>query len=144
MEEVSKPNGEQQESPRNGEEEEHQISNIHFAKKTMSPEWYYLEIKIIFESPLSEFNEYLCKTIILSTVRGMFGLMGSGIDIDILKLDIPSQTAIIRVHKRSTVGVWSSLTLLNQYDEKPCRIEVLRVSPFLTSFSNTSRTFFQS
>lgn len=71
-------------------------------------------------------------------MREMFGIMtGSGLSvgIELFSFDSTKNIGLIRVPLKSFVQLWSCLALISVYDGKSCRIEIKKVSQFLTSLS---------
>jgi hypothetical protein len=86
----------------------------------------------------------LIKNTILTEMRSLFGYLGTGTDIDLIDCDAYNKIVILRVLKSALTPLWSTLTLSTTYENKACRFEILKVSPFLASLANTSRTLFAS
>jgi RNase P/RNase MRP subunit POP5 len=102
-----------------------------------SPKWKYFLIQIIFDQKEKvDFAEYSLRSLINHTLRDLLGnLVGSGISlqVEILSFDASSMTSILRVPQKFSVHLWSSLTLVTQSGGIACRIQILKVVPFLTS-----------
>jgi len=107
-------------------------------KTTFRSEDYFLQFKYV-SSKLDVEAPYL-KFVINASITLLFGIVGSTIFVDLVCFDTSTYTGIIRVEKRHLRRVWSALTLTS-YEQNYCKFEVLKVSPFLISLANTSRTY---
>ncbi|XP_046847136.1 ribonuclease P protein subunit p14-like [Xenia sp. Carnegie-2017] len=81
------------------------------------------------------------KSFIVSAVKQLHGSVGSSTVIDILKVDKRNGEIILRVKSSNLVKLWSSLTLINKYNDNACRFNVQQVSPYLMSLARDSRTW---
>uniref|UniRef100_A0A3P9QDN0 Ribonuclease P/MRP 14 subunit n=1 Tax=Poecilia reticulata TaxID=8081 RepID=A0A3P9QDN0_POERE len=79
------------------------------------------------------------KTFITSCLRSLFGEVGAALNVDVLKYDEETLTALLRVPSRGLVKLWSSLTLQGFYQNRVCAFRVLQVSPFLLALTGNSR-----
>jgi hypothetical protein len=102
-------------------------------------------------------------------MRKLFGYIGTGLEVDVIDFDSNNKIVILRIAKRlvlfffvennsicfflskrilvmffvfysGTTALWSALTLTTTYENRPCYFQVLKVSPYLTSLANTSRS----
>lgn len=103
-------------------------------------------------------------------MRKLFGYIGIGLEFDVIDFDSNNKIVILRIAKRfvlffsseekkldllssftqnscmfiefysGVTALWSALTLITTYENRPCYFQVLKVSPYLTSLANTSRS----
>ncbi|CAB4424969.1 unnamed protein product [Rhizophagus irregularis] len=85
-----------------------------------TPEWHYLKIKINFDpptTPLPPVSSLSLRTLFTRALTELFGIVGSGIHIDILdwngEIHDSDFVGIIRVQKENLTTLWSTLTLFN-------------------------------
>jgi len=115
---------------------------VQYMKKTLTSDYYYLDLQIVFEKEIMDFTDFLFKAILLSGIKGLIGQVGLAYELDLLSFDNQTQRGIIRIHKSTLTSIWSSLSLIQTYDEKTCKIQIHKVSPFLQSLTNGSRKDF--
>jgi len=113
-----------------------------YVRRTIYPEFTFLDVQIVFASDLSELPDYLFKSILLSAIRTLFGNTGASVDLDVLRYDEPKRRGIVRVPKRYLNSVWGSFTMCSKYDNHRLRIEVHAVSSFLSALGSDSRSYF--
>uniref|UniRef100_A0A3Q2QJE8 Ribonuclease P/MRP subunit p14 n=1 Tax=Fundulus heteroclitus TaxID=8078 RepID=A0A3Q2QJE8_FUNHE len=65
--------------------------------------------------------------------------VGAALNVDVLKYDEETLSALLRVPSRGLVKLWSSLTLQGSYKNQTCAFRVLQVSPFLLALTGNSR-----
>lgn len=106
-----------------------------------SLEYYYLKVQLETEKQCEPLDAILFKQLILESIKSMFGEVGAGIDVDILKYTCSSQEAILRVHSSFYVKVWGALTLCGTSQGWPCAFRVLQASPHLMCLAVNSREF---
>ncbi|XP_066284951.1 ribonuclease P protein subunit p14-like [Branchiostoma lanceolatum] len=101
--------------------------------------FYYLKVLLEFEDKTMTVDVLTFRTVIMKAMMSMYGEVGAAIQIDILKYEDETMSAILRVAGSNMVKLWGALTMLSYYDEKPCAFRVHQVSPFLMAFAASSR-----
>ncbi|CAI2177269.1 14594_t:CDS:2 [Funneliformis geosporum] len=149
-------------------EHEREKSSKKLTKYTITtPIWHYLKIKINFDPqtiPLPPISPLSLRTLFNHALTDSFGIIGSGIHIDILdwngEIDNSNYVGIIRVPKENMTTLWSALTLFsatldistgisistvdanleeNNINLKGISFQVLGNSPYLMGLINDSR-----
>lgn len=103
------------------------------------PRFWYLRTQLEFEEKNLEVTDVVVRTIILKALTTLYGQVGSSVDVDVLKHDAGTGVSILRVVSESVVRLWSSLTLLGEYDGHRSRFVVKQSSNFLMSLALDSR-----
>ncbi|KAM4740843.1 ribonuclease P protein subunit p14 isoform 2-T3 [Anableps anableps] len=106
--------------------------------KNASPH-HYLKVRLLLEDESPRVSAVDLKSFITSCLRGLHGEVGAALDVDVLTYDEETLTALLRVHSRGLVKLWSSLTLQGSYQNRACAFRVLQVSPFLLALTGNSR-----
>ncbi|PWA33450.1 hypothetical protein CCH79_00019910 [Gambusia affinis] len=133
--------------------------------KNASPH-HYLRVRLVLEDESTRVSAVDLKTFITSCLRSLFGEVGAALNVDVLKYDEETLTALLRVPSRyrseagsarrswswfgfsflssgfcfrGLVKLWSSLTLQGFYQNRACAFRVLQVSPFLLALTGNSR-----
>ncbi|XP_035676454.1 ribonuclease P protein subunit p14-like [Branchiostoma floridae] len=101
--------------------------------------YYYLKVLLEFEDKTMTVDVLTFRTVIMKAMMSMYGEIGAAVPIDILKYDVETMSAILRVAGSNMVKLWGALTMLSYYDEKPCAFRVEQVSPFLMALAASSR-----
>ncbi|RIA82024.1 hypothetical protein C1645_836013 [Glomus cerebriforme] len=85
-----------------------------------TPEWHYLKIKLNFDpptTPLPPVSSLSLRTLFTRALTESFGIVASGIHIDILdwngEVHDSNYVGIIRVQKEDLTTLWSTLTLFS-------------------------------
>jgi len=74
------------------------------------------------------------KSLVYSAVRSTFGVFGVSLDFDVVFFfEIESQVCIIRFEENALTMIWSSLTLLGEYQGFQVRVDVLKHGKSLAS-----------
>ena len=81
------------------------------------------------------------KILIVNALQQLHGLVGAAIKVDVLKCDQKNGEIILRVNACNLVKLWSSLTILNNYNGTHCRCNIKQVSPYLMSLAADSRAW---
>ncbi|XP_060084415.1 ribonuclease P protein subunit p14-like [Ylistrum balloti] len=106
----------------------------------------YLKIRLEFEDPSVTksltVNATTLKHAIVTSMKGLFGELGSSESIDILKFDEENYEAIIRTRHSFFVKVWSSLCLCGSFGGYTCAFRVNQVSAHLMGLACNSREDF--
>lgn len=106
--------------------------------KNSSP-FHYMKIHLVFEDESTRLTAVELKHFIITGLKNLHGEVGAALNVDVLKYDEETLTALLRVGSRGLVKLWSSLTLLGFYQNQSCAFRVLQVSPFLLALSGNSR-----
>ncbi|KAM4612877.1 ribonuclease P protein subunit p14 isoform 1-T1 [Polymixia lowei] len=101
--------------------------------------YHYMKVSLVLENDSTKLSAIELKQFIITGLKNLYGEVGAAFPFDLLKYDVDSQTALLRVYNRGLVKLWSSLTLLGSYQDQPCAFRVLQVSPFLLALSGNSR-----
>lgn len=123
-------------------------------------EWYYLKIQLVNLT----LSEAFFKNLVQYACQEAFGVIGAGAQIDLLSFDYDNQIGILRVpteyvliiifilrsktyfqvlivnYFSTVVSLRNAMTLLNKYEGKDCRIDVLSVSPHLSILAMDNHT----
>ncbi|KAM3915514.1 ribonuclease P protein subunit p14 isoform 2-T3 [Leptodactylus fuscus] len=102
-------------------------------------EYHYLKIQLVFQHKTIQISAAQFKSLILSALKELHGEVGASIPLDLLKYDKNTLCAILRIQSSGLVKLWTSLTLLRQYQGLPCCIRVIQTSPFLLALAGNSR-----
>ncbi|CAG8618036.1 11560_t:CDS:2 [Funneliformis caledonium] len=142
--------------------------SIKLTKYTITtPIWHYLKIKINFDPstiPFPPISPLSLRTLFNRALTDSFGIIGSGIHIDILdwngEIESSNYAGVIRVPKENMTTLWSALTLFsatldiatgtsvstfdanleeNNINLKEISFQVLGNSPYLMGLINDSR-----
>ncbi|XP_023136087.2 ribonuclease P protein subunit p14 [Amphiprion ocellaris] len=106
--------------------------------KNASP-YHYLKVHLVLENETTRLTAVELKQFIITGLKTLHGEVGAALNVDVLKYDDDSLTALLRVSSRGLVKLWSSLTLLGSYQNQACAFRVLQVSPFLLALTGNSR-----
>ncbi|KAJ1474309.1 hypothetical protein T484DRAFT_1970945 [Baffinella frigidus] len=108
-------------------------------KATFRPEHAYLHVALRFGAggPGGGLDARVYKAVILAGTRELYGDVGLRGEVDVL--EVAAGSAIVRVPHAQLPELWSVLTLITAAEGKPCRCEVMHVSPFLLSLSASAR-----
>lgn len=111
----------------------------HFAPK--QADHFFLKLFLEVSGAKDEWNltESLFKSIIVEALRVLHGQTGASITVDILKFNMETYEAIIRVPEGGLVKLWSALTLFSSYNGARCAFRILQVSTHLLSLASSSR-----
>ncbi|KAL1523728.1 hypothetical protein AB1Y20_018658 [Prymnesium parvum] len=60
--------------------------------------------------------------------RSFFGEVGGTMKMELVWHNASEQEAVLRIAKCCLIRIWSSLTLLTEFEEKLCTVDVLKVS----------------
>ncbi|XP_026996540.2 ribonuclease P protein subunit p14 isoform X1 [Tachysurus fulvidraco] len=102
--------------------------------------YHYLKIYLDFENhDKKSLSPEQFKQFIISGVKDLYGEVGAALPFDLLTFDQHTLSAVLRVYNRGLVKLWSALTLIGAYENKPCAFRVTQVSPFLLALSGNSR-----
>ena len=109
--------------------------------KRVSPQsrFWYLRTQLEFEEEGVEVDNVTVRTMIIKALTSLHGEVGSSIQVDVLKHEVATGVSILRVATESVVKLWSSLTLLGEYDGHRSRFLIKQCSPFLMSLAIDSR-----
>ncbi|KAM4022662.1 ribonuclease P protein subunit p14-like isoform 2-T2 [Anomaloglossus baeobatrachus] len=102
-------------------------------------EYHYLKTQLVFQDKPPKLSAAQFKSLILSALKDLHGEVGVSFPLDLLKYDEKTLSAILRIKSSGLVKLWTSLTLLGQYQGLPCGIRVLQTSPFLLALAGNSR-----
>ncbi|XP_058229425.1 ribonuclease P protein subunit p14 [Hemibagrus wyckioides] len=102
-------------------------------------EYHYMKINLVCENRSKTLSPEQFKQLIISGVKDLYGEVGAALPFDLLTFDQHTLSAILRVYNRGLVKLWSALTLIGAYENKPCAFRVTQVSPFLLALSGNSR-----
>ncbi|XP_040264240.1 ribonuclease P protein subunit p14-like isoform X2 [Bufo bufo] len=102
-------------------------------------EYHYLKVQLVFEDKIVKISAAQFKSFILSALKELHGEVGASIPLDLLKFDGQTLYAILRIKSSGLVKLWTSLTLLGQYQGHQCSVRVLQTSPFLLALAGNSR-----
>uniref|UniRef100_A0A087YAM4 Ribonuclease P/MRP 14 subunit n=3 Tax=Poecilia TaxID=8080 RepID=A0A087YAM4_POEFO len=127
-----------QQKMRAGAEEAESSGYQRVVLKNASPH-HYLKVRLVLEDESARVSAIDLKTFITSCLRSLFGEVGAALNVDVLKYDEETLTALLRVPSRGLVKLWSSLTLQGFYQNRACAFRVLQVSPFLLALTGNSR-----
>ncbi|KAI9146437.1 hypothetical protein BKA69DRAFT_1044674 [Paraphysoderma sedebokerense] len=105
-------------------------------------EWSYVQLKVTFD-PISNIDTLLLRTLISKSLQDFSGLFGSSIHIDVLTWDEDMNEGVIRVPNPDLTILWSSLTMMQDYNGKLVRIDVKQVSNYLCSILRSTKRFDQ-
>ncbi|XP_036007713.1 ribonuclease P protein subunit p14 isoform X2 [Fundulus heteroclitus] len=99
----------------------------------------YLKVRLELEDESTRLSAVELKTFIIACLKGLHGEVGAALNVDVLKYDEETLSALLRVPSRGLVKLWSSLTLQGSYKNQTCAFRVLQVSPFLLALTGNSR-----
>ncbi|OWF35046.1 ribonuclease P protein subunit p14-like [Mizuhopecten yessoensis] len=106
----------------------------------------YMKIRLEFQDPSVTksltINASTLKHAIVTSMKGLFGELGSTENIDILKFEEENNEAIVRVRHSFFVKVWSSLCLSGTFSGHSCAFRVNQVSAHLMGLACNSREDF--
>lgn len=83
------------------------------------------------------------KLLLTQALQTLFGEVGAAMQVDLLDFDEPKQEAVLRLPSESRTRLWSALTLVTEFEKRPCRVRVLAVAGSLSSLALDSREFLQ-
>eukprot|EP00123_Amoebidium_parasiticum_P000981 comp11943_c0_seq1/m.6615 comp11943_c0_seq1/g.6615 ORF comp11943_c0_seq1/g.6615 comp11943_c0_seq1/m.6615 type:complete len:119 (-) comp11943_c0_seq1:272-628(-) len=106
---------------------------------SQKPRYFYLLVRIEFDRPITNFSEVLVRNMSVQALLTLFGQAGAAIIVDVLRVDEDTGECILRAPAEDIVRVWSSLTVLAEYNKVPCRIDVLQASAYLMGLAYSSR-----
>ncbi|XP_062508625.1 ribonuclease P protein subunit p14-like [Corticium candelabrum] len=106
-----------------------------------NPPYWYLRTQLEFEEKSLHVDIVAMRTMIMQAMTTLHGQVGGSIQVDVLQHQTESGSSILRVAADSVVKLWSSMTLLGEYDGHRLRILVKQSSPFLMSLAVDSRQF---
>ncbi|XP_072276982.1 ribonuclease P protein subunit p14 [Pyxicephalus adspersus] len=102
-------------------------------------EYQYLKVQLVFQREGVKLTDALYKSLIVSAIKDLHGEAGASCPLDLLKFDEKTLSGILRVNSSGLVKLWTSLTLLGQYQNQECSFRVIQVSPFLLALAGNSR-----
>ncbi|KAM9324167.1 ribonuclease P protein subunit p14 [Gastrophryne carolinensis] len=102
-------------------------------------EYHYLKIQLVFLQKEVKLSAAQYKLLIVNALKELHGEVGSSFPLDLLKYDENTLSAILRVASSGFVKLWTSLTLLGQYQNQECSVRVIQTSPFLLALAGNSR-----
>ncbi|XP_077134737.1 ribonuclease P protein subunit p14 isoform X1 [Ranitomeya variabilis] len=102
-------------------------------------EYHYLKTQLVFQDKTPKISAAQFKSLILSALKDLHGEVGVSFPLDLLKFDEKTLCAILRIKSSGLVKLWTSLTLLGQYQGLQCSVRVLQTSPFLLALAGNSR-----
>ncbi|KAG9471658.1 ribonuclease P protein subunit p14-like isoform X2 [Eleutherodactylus coqui] len=102
-------------------------------------EYHYLKIQLVFGDEKDRLSAVQLKSLILSALKELHGEVGASYPLDVLKFDGKTSSAILRIKSSGLVKLWTSLTMVGQYQGQLCSIRVLQTSPFLLALAGNSR-----
>ncbi|XP_075690057.1 ribonuclease P protein subunit p14 [Rhinoderma darwinii] len=102
-------------------------------------EYHYLKIQLVFEDKSVKLSAAQFKSLILSALKDLHGEVGASFPLDLLKYNGKTLFAILRIKSSGLVKLWTSLTLLGQYQGHQCSVSVIQTSPFLLALAGNSR-----
>ncbi|XP_018417954.1 PREDICTED: ribonuclease P protein subunit p14 [Nanorana parkeri] len=102
-------------------------------------EYHYLKIQLVFQHEGVKLTAAQYKSLIVSAVKELHGEVGASCPLDLLKYEEKTLSAILRIRSSGFVKLWTSLTLLGQYQNQACSVCVIQVSPFLLALAGNSR-----
>ncbi|KAM5148918.1 ribonuclease P protein subunit p14 isoform 1-T2 [Mantella aurantiaca] len=114
------------------------ISNERIVLKNPS-QHHYMKIQLVFQREGVKLTAAQYKSLIVSAVKELHGEVGASCPLDLLRYDEKTLSAILRIHSSGFLKLWTSLTLLGQYQNQECSIRVIQVSPFLLALAGNSR-----
>ncbi|KYR02593.1 hypothetical protein DLAC_00035 [Tieghemostelium lacteum] len=115
---------------------------VEVERQTLHSDFYYLLIKINYPNKLYSGK---VETLINAAVNRLFGETGSIVsNVKILNFQPPDQTVIVKCDKSCLPSVWASISLINEFESKPCVLNVIKVSQFLMHLSNRDRFSIQT
>eukprot|EP00124_Ichthyophonus_hoferi_P001992 Ihof_evm14s121 gene=Ihof_evmTU14s121 len=68
----------------------------------------------------------LVRQMITQALLSLFGQAGAGIIVDVLKTDNDTGVCLLRAPAGDLVKVWSSLTVLAEFNKLACRVDILQ------------------
>ncbi|KAM4583479.1 ribonuclease P protein subunit p14 [Fundulus diaphanus] len=89
---------------------------------------HYLKVRLELEDESTRLSAVELKTFIIACLKGLHGEVGAALNVDVLKYDEETLSALLRVPSRGLVKLWSSLTLQGSYKNQTCAFRVLQVS----------------
>jgi RNase P/RNase MRP subunit POP5 len=101
--------------------------------------FWYLRTQLEFEEEDVHADSLAVRNMITKALGGLHGEIGSSTQVDVLKHEVDTGVSILRVAAKDVVKLWSSLTLLGEYDGRRLRFLVKQFSPFLMSLAVDSR-----
>lgn len=115
-------------------------ADAHVYKKTTThPGMQYLRIQMVFGDGALVTDPVLLKTMIAQALQELHGQVGAAIQVDVLKTEGSTGSALLRVNTTGLVKLQSALTLFARYDRRPCTCTVVSTSPFLSGMAANSR-----
>lgn len=103
--------------------------------------YYYLDVSLEFDNPFGDITVAYFKNHIVKNLYKIFGATASSITVDVLKYDISTRRAILRVPKQIYVKLRASLTLCGSYEDHPCFYKIHKASPLLLALQGDSRNY---
>lgn len=107
-------------------------------QKNSAP-YHYLKTHLVLEDESVRLSVAELKLFIISGLKNLYGEVGAALNFDLLKYNEDTLSALLRVHSRDLVKLWSSLTLLGSFQGQACAFRVLQVSPYLQVLTGNSR-----
>ncbi|KAG7278229.1 hypothetical protein CRUP_012725 [Coryphaenoides rupestris] len=99
----------------------------------------YLKVSLVVEGLQPQATATQLKHLVCTALRSLYGEVGAAFPFDLLTFEEDTLTAVLRVHSRGLLRVWSSLTLLGTFQQQRCAFRVLQVSPYLLALTGNSR-----
>ncbi|KXS16369.1 hypothetical protein M427DRAFT_134377 [Gonapodya prolifera JEL478] len=104
------------------------------------PEHMYILVQLVFEPP-KLLTEAFYKAAVHSAVQESFGVIGSGMALDVVSFRQERGECCLRVPANHYVSLRAALTACNSSDGVACRFSILRASPFLLALSNDTQIY---
>ncbi|XP_067129152.1 ribonuclease P protein subunit p14 [Centruroides vittatus] len=102
-------------------------------------EFCYLDVFLEFDRNYeNEIDENHFKCIVVQALQQMFGIVGSAIDIDVLKYREKDKRAFLRCPGKKVEKVRIALTIFSSYENVNCCFRINKVTPDLTSLSKNT------
>jgi len=106
-------------------------------KSTFHSDHYYILLKINYTQKL---YTQKVEPLINKAIEKCFGETGKLVsDTKIINYNQSNQNLILRCHKDSFSAIWASLSLFSDFENFPCYLEIIKVSPWLLSLGNKDR-----
>eukprot|EP00128_Syssomonas_multiformis_P001413 Colp12_sorted_trinity150504_noHs@23142 len=105
-------------------------------------EYAYFRVQLKFGTPVATLEPSVFKNVLLTALRNLHGQVGASMQLDVLQYNAAEQSAILRVFSRDATKLWTALSMLSSYDNKPCVVVVHDSAPDLTDLVVNSSTFY--
>ncbi|KAF2072553.1 hypothetical protein CYY_006128 [Polysphondylium violaceum] len=106
-------------------------------KSTFHSDHYYILLKINYTQKL---YTQKVEPLINKAIEKCFGETGKLIsDTKIINYNPSNQNLILRCQKDSFSAIWAAMSLFHDFENHPCYLEIIKVSPWLLSLANKER-----